>query len=70
MLLKLEGAGPLYTRVYATLRRQIVEGRFAAGKRLPGTRTVADALGVSRTVVLHAYAQLEAEGYTVTSTLR
>lgn len=66
MLLKLEGEGPLYTRVYTTLRRHIIEGRFPPGERLPGTRSVANALGVSRTVVLLAYSQLESEGYTTT----
>ncbi len=66
MLLKLEGCGPLYTRVYSTLRRRIVEGVFKPGERLPGTRSAASALGVSRTVVLLAYAQLESEGYTTT----
>lgn len=66
MLLKLEGDGPLYLRVYATLRREIVDGRFLPGKRLPGTRSIAKALGVSRTVVLLAYSQLESEGYTTT----
>src|SRR5690625_970906 len=66
MLLELEGEGPLYARVYATLRRQIVEDRFPPGKRLPGTRSIAKALGVSRTVVLQAYSQLESEGYTTT----
>src|SRR5699024_11674924 len=66
MLLKLEGEGPLYTRVYATLRRNIIEGRFPPGERIPGTRSVAGALGVSRTVVLLAYSQLVSEGYTAT----
>lgn len=66
MLLELKGEGPLYTRVYATLRQRIVDGRLKAGERLPGTRSMAKALGVSRTVVLLAYSQLESEGYTVT----
>ncbi|HEX7342441.1 MAG TPA: PLP-dependent aminotransferase family protein [Rhodanobacteraceae bacterium] len=66
MLLELMGEGPLYTRVYGTLRQHILEGRFPPGERLPGTRSIAEALGVSRTVVLQAYAQLEGEGYTTT----
>jgi GntR family transcriptional regulator/MocR family aminotransferase len=66
MLLKLEGHGPLYTQVYTTLRRHIIDGGFRPGERLPGTRSVARALGVSRTVVLLAYSQLESEGYTRT----
>ncbi len=66
MLLQLEGDGPLYARLYDTLRRQISAGCFAPGGRLPGTRSIARALGVSRTVVLQAYSQLESEGYTST----
>lgn len=66
MLLELQGNGPLYMRVYSTLRQRIVDGRLGPGERLPGTRSVASALGVSRTVVLLAYSQLESEGYTTT----
>jgi len=64
MLLTLEGEGPLYTQVYAGLLKAIAEGRLPLGKRLPGTRTLAHDLGVSRTVVLQAYAQLDSEGIT------
>ncbi len=66
MLLELKGEGPLYTRVYETLRQRIVDGRLKPGERLPGTRSMAKALDVSRTVVLLAYSQLESEGYTTT----
>lgn len=64
MLLTLEGGGPLYTQVYEGLLKAIREGRLPAGKRLPGTRTLAQELGVSRTVILQAYAQLDSEGIT------
>jgi GntR family transcriptional regulator/MocR family aminotransferase len=64
MLLTLEGDGPLYAQVYAGLFKAITEGRLPVGKRLPGTRTLAQDLGVSRTVVLQAYAQLDSEGIT------
>ena len=37
--------------------------RLATGERLPSTRTLAGLLGVSRTVVTAAYAQLFAEGW-------
>lgn len=66
MLLELKGDGPLYTRVYSTLRQRIIDRGLKPGERLPGTRSMAKALGVSRTVVLLAYSQLESEGYTVT----
>jgi GntR family transcriptional regulator / MocR family aminotransferase len=38
-------------------------GRLAPGSRLPPTRALAAQLGVSRGVVVEAYAQLAAEGY-------
>ncbi|ODU66355.1 MAG: hypothetical protein ABT16_01900 [Rhodanobacter sp. SCN 65-17] len=62
MLLKLEGGAPLYLQVYRALWRAIEDGRFPASSRLPGTRTLARQLGVSRTVVLQAFEQLESEG--------
>lgn len=65
MLLTLEGDGPLYLQVYRALCRAIEEGRFPPKTRLPGSRTLAQALGVSRTVVLQAFAQLDSEGITV-----
>lgn len=65
MLLTLEGDGPLYLQVYRALCRAIEDGRFPPATRLPGSRTLAQALGVSRTVVLQAFAQLDSEGITV-----
>jgi GntR family transcriptional regulator/MocR family aminotransferase len=50
-------------RVYQALRRDILEGRFAPGQRLPSTRALARALRVSRTTAILAYEQLAAEGY-------
>jgi GntR family transcriptional regulator/MocR family aminotransferase len=43
-----------------------VSGRLGPGARLPATRALAVQLGVSRGVVVEAYAQLAAEGYLVT----
>jgi GntR family transcriptional regulator/MocR family aminotransferase len=53
----------MYVRIAESIRRDIDSGRFEAGARLPGSRTMAVALGVSRTVALMAYDQLESEGY-------
>ena len=53
----------LYIQFAESIRRDIGTGRFQAGSRLPGSRSMAVALGVSRTVVLMAYEQLESEGY-------
>lgn len=54
---------PLYAQIAESIRRDIGSGRFQVGARLPGSRSMAVALGVSRTVVLMAYEQLESEGY-------
>ncbi|EIL91528.1 PLP-dependent aminotransferase family protein [Rhodanobacter spathiphylli] len=54
---------PMYVRIAESIRRDIDAGRFQAGACLPGTRSMTLALGVSRTVVLMAYDQLESEGY-------
>jgi GntR family transcriptional regulator/MocR family aminotransferase len=63
MLLNLTGSGPLYRRIYDALRMRILRGELEAGAALPGTRTLARDLGVSRIVVLAAFEQLAAEGY-------
>jgi GntR family transcriptional regulator/MocR family aminotransferase len=57
--------GPLFQQVYIGLRKAILSGAFRRGQKLPSTREVAEQLGVSRTVVLLAYDQLLAEGFTV-----
>ena len=45
------------------LRQGVIAGRVHPGTRLPATRRLAEALGVSRNTVLGAFAQLVAEGY-------
>src|SRR5689334_1477743 len=57
------GAGPLHVQVESALREAIVTGTLAAGTSLPASRTLAGQLGVSRSVVNEAYAQLRAEGF-------
>lgn len=54
---------PLHRQLYDSLRRSILEGRLAAGVRLPATRKLAEGLDVSRNTVLAAFEQLTAEGY-------
>lgn len=53
----------IYQQLCAQFRQAILDGRIAAGTRLPSTRTLARALGVSRTVTSAAYDELFAEGY-------
>jgi GntR family transcriptional regulator/MocR family aminotransferase len=49
-----------------TLREAIRAGALREGVRLPASRALAQALGVSRGVVSDAYGQLEAQGFLVT----
>ena len=58
-------AEPLRTQLERALRDAIRDGRLHAGTRLPSTRALAAELGLSRGVVVEAYAQLTAEGYLV-----
>lgn len=53
----------LRRRAEHALREAVRSGRLAPGTRLPSTRALAVELGVSRGVVVEAYAQLAAEGY-------
>ncbi|GAA3818198.1 PLP-dependent aminotransferase family protein [Streptomyces coacervatus] len=57
-------------RLCAQLERQLRDairsGRLQAGERLPSSRELARALGLSRGLVQDCYGQLQAEGYLVT----
>ena len=61
--LDLDGPGTLTDRLFRAIRAAILEGRVAAGERLPSTRQLATDLGLSRKVVASAYAHLGDEGY-------
>ncbi len=50
------------------LREAVRAGRLVPGARLPPSRTLAGDLGISRRLVVDAYAQLLAEGYLVART--
>jgi GntR family transcriptional regulator/MocR family aminotransferase len=56
---------PLRAQLEDGLREAVRSGRLAAQARLPATRALASDLGVSRRLVVDAYAQLLAEGYLV-----
>lgn len=58
-------AAPLYEQVIKLLREQILSGVIPAGSRLPSTRRLMGRLGVSRTTVIAAYAQLQADGLVI-----
>jgi GntR family transcriptional regulator / MocR family aminotransferase len=58
-----ESGGPLYRQIYDVIRRSILAGEFAPGRKLPSSRAMAAELDVSRITVVNAYEQLFAEGY-------
>lgn len=57
--------GPLFVRIAQAITRDIARGRLRPGDRLPGTRTLASELQVHRSTVVAAYADLAAQGWTV-----
>ncbi|MGA9859216.1 MAG: PLP-dependent aminotransferase family protein [Solirubrobacteraceae bacterium] len=61
----LDRSRPLRSQVERELRDGIRSGRLRPGTRLPPTRLFAEQVGVSRGVIVAAYAQLSAEGYLV-----
>ncbi len=57
------GGDALHRQIEASIRGRIRSGALPAGVALPPTRALAAELGVTRGVVVEAYAQLVAEGY-------
>ncbi len=68
VLLTLDRGGPVPLRAQLEdqVRQAIRSGRLGAGDRVPSSRALATALGLSRGLVQECYAQLQAEGYLVT----
>ncbi len=60
-------AAPLHEQLALRMRDAVRSGRLGPGERLPSSRSLAAGLGVSRGVVIEAYAQLTAEGYLTAS---
>jgi GntR family transcriptional regulator/MocR family aminotransferase len=58
-----ESGDGLRAQLERQLRDAICGGRLAGGERLPSSRELARALGLSRGLVQDCYAQLQAEGY-------
>ena len=56
---------PLQTVLAERVSSLILDGRLALGARLPAERSLSEALGVSRTTVSAAYAQLRESGFAV-----
>jgi GntR family transcriptional regulator/MocR family aminotransferase len=58
-----QGALPLHRQLYEALRRAMLDGKLAAGERLPSSRDLAQDLDLSRNTVVAAINQLSVEGY-------
>ncbi|WP_413192022.1 PLP-dependent aminotransferase family protein [Pararobbsia alpina] len=59
----IHGRQDLTGQIYRQLREGILDGRLAAGMRLPSTRELARQLGVSRKTTLDVFDRLITEGY-------
>ena len=53
---------PLYVQLRDQLRALVHSGELRSGDRIPASRELAGNLGVHRTTVANAYAELESEG--------
>lgn len=62
---KLHDKLPLHRQLYEALRRAILDGKLAAGDRLPSSRELTQDLDMSRNTVVAALNQLAVEGYLV-----
>lgn len=58
-----ELGGPAYARLADALRQMIGDGRLPQGTRLPSERDLTGPVGLSRTTVTRAYAELREQGY-------
>jgi DNA-binding transcriptional regulator YhcF (GntR family) len=54
---------PLAEQIYGAIHEQIVHGRLRSGYRLPSTRALSLALGISRSTVAVAFERLIADGF-------
>lgn len=57
------GRGPAYSALADRIRLLVLDGRLSLGTRLPAERELAAHLGLSRTTVSAAYADLRESGY-------
>ena len=64
------GESSISMRVTKAVIEEIQRGRLKAGDSLPGTRALAEELGVNRKTVVTAYEELEAQGWVTTDRRR
>lgn len=65
MPIRVDDPRPPYVQLAAELRDAIKAGEYAPGDRLPSTRRLAEANGISPMTVQHALRQLKNEGLVV-----
>lgn len=58
-----DGETPAFLQIVRAISAAVRAGRLRPGQRLPGSRRLADSLGVHRNTVLAAMAELQAEGW-------
>ncbi len=65
MLLKIDrqAAEPIYQQIISEIKGLIDQGWLESGHQLPATRALAEQLGVTRSTICQAYAELQAQGY-------
>jgi DNA-binding transcriptional MocR family regulator len=65
MLLKIDRklSDPIYKQIINEIKALIDQGWLGSGQRLPSSRDLAEQLGVTRSTVCQAYAELQALGY-------
>src|SRR6201986_749805 len=61
-----QGEQPIFIRLARAISDDVRRGRLRPGDALPGSRSLARALGIHRNTVLAAYAELAAEGWITT----
>ena len=54
---------PIYRQIIDGAKRLIDNGSLRVNDSLPSTRRLADRLGINRSTVVHAYEELQAQGY-------
>jgi GntR family transcriptional regulator/MocR family aminotransferase len=60
----------IYLQIVYAIIEEIRRGRLAPGSALPGTRELAEGLGINRKTVVQAYDELEAQGWLKTERTR
>ncbi len=58
-------AGPIFEQIDKNVREQLARRALRPGEKLPSARELASTLGVNPNTVVHAYAELEAQGIIV-----